>query len=259
MMIIILLVLGSIGGFLSGLLGIGGAIIMIPLMLYIPPALGAGLLTMKTVAGLSMIQVFFSSLSGIYRHRKNNFIHTKLLLVMGSGMLIGSMTGGLVSDWMDNDVITIVFGILALCAAILMMFPPPHRDETTLDLIALRFNPYAAFFLSLITGFLSGIAGAGGGFILIPIMIYLLRVPTKIAIGTSIGVVFLGAMFGAAGKAFTGQIDWLYVLPLVFTSIPFAQLGGITSRKVSAKWLRYMLLVIILITCFQVWKGILGA
>lgn len=255
----LLLVLGAFGGFISGLLGIGGAIIMIPLMLYVPPALAVGLLDAKIVAGLSMVQVLFSSLSGLYRHRKNKFIDTRLLLSMGSGMLTGSIIGSSISGFFESDWITIVFGILAAGAALMMLLPRSDEDDSIPAGQPLRFNPILAVILALLVGVLSGIVGAGGGFILIPIMIYILKVPIKTAIGTSIAVVFLGALFGALGKGLTGQVYWELAIPLIIGSIPFAQIGGMVSKRVSPKLLHSFLLAVILFTCVQVWGNILNA
>ncbi len=230
---------------------------MIPLMLYVPPALAVGLLDAKIVSGLSMIQVLFSSFSGIVRHRKYNFICVKLLIAMGAGMLSGSLIGSTLSKSFESDVITIVFGLLAATAAVMMLKPMPHSQDVDPDEAEIRFNPVLAFGLSLLVGILSSIVGAGGGFILIPIMLYILKIPIKTAIGTSIAVVFLGAISGAIGKGLTGQVRWDYAIPLIIGSIPFAQVGGMVSKRISTKRLHNFLLVVILVTCVQVWANIL--
>jgi uncharacterized membrane protein YfcA len=229
---------------------------MIPLMLYVPPALNVGLLDAKMVAGLSMVQVLFSSLSGMIRHRQNQFLDTRLFATMGAGMLTGSMTGSLVSGYFDNDAITLVFGVLAACAAGMMLLPRSAEPEAAPG-PQLQFNPLLAAAIALFVGILAGIVGAGGGFILIPIMIYVLKIPIKISIGTSIAVVFLGAVFGAAGKGLTGQVQWDLALPLIVGSIPCAQIGGMVSKRLSPRVLHGFLLVVILLTCLQVWTNIL--
>ena len=256
-MYILLLILGAVGGFLSGLLGIGGAIIMIPLMLYIPPALAVGQLDAQVVSGLSMVQVFFSSLSGLFQHWKYNFIDGRLLAAMGAGMLAGSSAGSILSKNFSGMEITIAFGLLAVSAAILMLFPAPIQKAAPDGENHLKFNPYLASFLALLVGTLSGIVGAGGGFILIPIMIYILKIPIKNAIGTSLAVVFVGAVSGTLGKGLTGQIQWEFAIPLILGAIPFARLGSTASKKLPPHVLRYCLLAVILLTCVQVWGNIL--
>jgi len=94
--LITLLLLGLGRGFLSGLLGLGGAIFMIPLLLYVPPLLGVGHLDMKQVAAISMVQVLFAPLSGVIVHHKNRFV-SKSLLYMGVSNAAGNLTGSIFS------------------------------------------------------------------------------------------------------------------------------------------------------------------
>src|SRR4030067_2164916 len=95
--LITLLFLGLGGGFLSGLLGLGGAVFMIPLLLYVPQLLGVGHLDMKQVAAISMVQVLSASLSGVIVHHKNRFVSKSLLLYMGGLNAIGNLAGSVFS------------------------------------------------------------------------------------------------------------------------------------------------------------------
>ncbi|MBI4978470.1 MAG: sulfite exporter TauE/SafE family protein [Spirochaetes bacterium] len=252
---ITLLILGSFGGFLSGMLGIGGAIVMIPLMLTIPPLLGLPTLDMKTVAGLSMIQVIFASISGVLRHRRHNFVDNRLLILLGSTMATGTFIGAFVSKYINNAMLMIIFGILALTAGIMMFLKPP--GETTDQPAEAHINLPLTLIIGLIIGSVSGMVGAGGGFILIPIMIYVLRIPTRITIGTSLGVVMIGAIAGGIGKIATGQVMWLPALALILGAVPFAQLGATVSKKLPTRVLHILLIVIITATCIQIWWKIL--
>jgi len=257
-MFIVLMILGTIGGFLSGLLGLGGAIIMIPLMLVVPKMLGVGVLSMKTVAGLSMIQVVFASLSGVIRHRKNKFVSAKLLLILGLAVAIGSGFGSTISKYMSNHLLLIAFGILAVVAAVMMFIPPKSESEEDVDdPDNIQFNKPLAAFLGFIIGSLAGMVGAGGGFILIPVMIYILNIPIRVTIGTSLGIVFIGAIMGAIGKMVTHQVDWLLALALILSSIPSAQVGSMVSKRTPALVLRYSLIVVIVFTSVQIWYKIL--
>lgn len=92
-----LLVLGFIGAFVSGLLGAGGAIVMIPLLLYVPPLLGVGQLSVKAVAGATMVQVFVAALSGIIAHRRHRAVNAEVAWVGGIAMASGSFAGAVAS------------------------------------------------------------------------------------------------------------------------------------------------------------------
>ena len=121
-MLVTLFILGSIGGFLSGLLGLGGALVMIPLMLTVPPLVGAGELSMKTVAGLSMFQVLFSALSGIIIHKRNKYVHTKSLIFIGIPLGLAALAGAYFSKYLSDFVIMLLFFILIITALITLVF-----------------------------------------------------------------------------------------------------------------------------------------
>jgi len=114
--LITLLFLGLGGGYLSGLLGLGGAIFMIPLLLYVPPLLGVGQLDMKQVAAISMVQVLSASLSGLIVHKKNKFVSTSILLYMGIFNAIGNLAGSVVSKYIKSEFLLAIFATLAVIA-----------------------------------------------------------------------------------------------------------------------------------------------
>ena len=90
---ITLFVLGTAGAFVAGLLGVGGAIVMIPLLLYVPPLLGVGALDMRSVTGVTIVQVFVAALSGMIAHRRGRAVHLRLAWIGGTAMAIGMLTG----------------------------------------------------------------------------------------------------------------------------------------------------------------------
>ncbi len=89
-------------------------------------------------------------------------------------------------------------------------------------------------------------------------MIYLLNIPTRIVIGSTLGIVFQGAIAGTIGKMATGQILWPAALALVVGTVPGAQLGGGMSKKVNTKYLRIAIAVIFAITGLKMWHQVLG-
>jgi len=255
--LVTLVALGLGGGFLSGLLGLGGAIFMIPLLLYVPPLLGVGLLDMKEVAAVSMVQVLSASLSGLIVHKKNKFVSNSLLLSMGLANAIGNLAGSLVSKQVNSAFLLAIFASMAIIAAITMFVPRPEQGEE-IKPEELTYNRPLAVVVSLAIGSFGGMVGAPGAFIYIPVMIYLLNIPTRIVIGSTLGIVLLGAVTGTIGKALTGQIIWPYALALVVGTIPGAQLGGRVSKKTSTKHLRLAIAVIIAVTGLRMWYQIIS-
>ena len=118
LLVIILLGLGFIGSFFSGLLGIGGAIIKYPMLLYIPPLLGATAFSAHQVSGMIALEVFFSSLIGVWAYRKGGYLNKTLILYMGSAILLGSLIGSYGSSILDERGVNLVYGILAILAAV---------------------------------------------------------------------------------------------------------------------------------------------
>src|SRR2546421_11652083 len=92
-----LLALGFLGAIVAGLVGVGGAIVMIPLLLYGPPLLGVGALDMRAVAGITMVQVFVASVSGMIAHGRHRAVNRRLAIVGGAAMAAGSLAGAVAS------------------------------------------------------------------------------------------------------------------------------------------------------------------
>ncbi|MBW2370552.1 MAG: sulfite exporter TauE/SafE family protein, partial [Deltaproteobacteria bacterium] len=83
------------------------------------------------------------------------------------------------------------------------------------------------------------------------------KIPTRIAIGSNLAIVFLSSLAAFIGKATTGQIDWILAIPIVLTVLPAASVGGHVSRKVPVQWLRKLLAVLIGLTAIRMWGSFL--
>ena len=243
--------LGVICGFFSGLLGIGGGIIMAPLLLYVPPLLGFEPLSMHTVAGLTIVQGLVACISGVIVHKRFNSVSVRLAGWMGATIFIAALLGGAWSGYASNHLLLLVFGALAFLAAILML-KPSTKEKKTPDVTELSFSLWRAVSTAGSVGVLGGMVGQGGSFILIPLMTSFVHIPTRIAIGSNLAIVLLSSAAGFLGKAFTGQIEWLLAVPIVLTVIPSTQLGGILSHRVPVVKLRKILGVLIAVAAVRI-------
>jgi uncharacterized protein len=241
--------LGFVGGFLSGLLGIGGGIVLVPLLLYVPPALGFPSLDMRDVAGITIVQVFAAALLGYLIHRRRLATSPQIVRWMAPGMAAGAAVGGVASGYVTLTVLEAAFVLLALVAAPLLFVPPP-ADEIG-EGLARDFSRPIALGAALGIGVLSGLVGVGGAFLVIPVMIYFLGVPTRVAIGTSLGVLLLSSLFGAVAKLATGQIVLPWAAALCVGALPGAWSGAAASRRVSARGLRLSLAVLVALTAIR--------
>lgn len=254
LLIVILLVLGFIGSFFSGMLGIGGAIVKYPMLLYIPPLLGAAAFTAHQVSGMIALEVFFSSLIGVWSYRKGGYLNKTLILYMGSAIIIGSFIGSYGSNIMQESSVNLVYGILAVLAAILMFIPRKNVPENNGELYINR--PLAAV-LAFIVGLGSGIVGAGGGFLLVPIMLSILKVPTRITIATSLAITFISSIGGSIGKITTGQIEYGPAIILILISFIATPLGVKVGKSMNTKMLRGLLAILITVTALKIWMDII--
>jgi uncharacterized membrane protein YfcA len=243
------LLLGLGVSFVSGLLGIGGGIVLAPALLYLPPLLGVGDLDMRAVAGLTMTQAFFACLSGAWRHRKYHFVCWPLVRCMGLTILVASFAGAVASRAVRNEVLMGIFALLALTAAFLMVLPQEERSSAESD--ALSFSRPKAVSIALSIGFLGGLVGQGGSFILIPLMLWLLRLPLRIVLGSNLAIVALASFSGFLGKLLTHQIPLALAAALVLGAVPGAQLGGMLSRRTPTPVLRGALALIILLAAIK--------
>ena len=253
--IIVIFALGFVGSFLSGMLGVGGSIIKYPLLLYIPPLFGIVAFTAHEVSGISAVQVLFASIAGVWAYRKGGFLNKELIIYMGGSILIGSLIGSYSSSLLSEEAVNIVYGILALIAAIMMFVPKKQVDDKPMNQVT--FNKPLAAILSLIVGIGSGIVGAAGGFLLVPIMLTVLHIPTRMTIATSLAVTFISSIGSSVGKLITGQVDYFPAMIMIIASIIAAPLGAKFGKTMNTRILQVILALMIAGTAIKIWVDIL--
>ncbi|TDM02273.1 sulfite exporter TauE/SafE family protein [Macrococcus carouselicus] len=238
-LIILLLVIGAVGAFVSGLVGIGGAIIIFPMLLFIPPLFGIETITPHLASGLTAAQVFFSTLSGSISQHHNPAVNRRLIIPMGSGILVGSLAGAYSASLFDASIINIVYTGLAILAVMLMFVKvrPEHTKE--------HFNPVLLFITAVMIGVLSGIVGAGGAFIIVPVLLALFKAPFRSVVASSIFIAFISSIGTFIMKSVTGDVDFMLMIPLVVTSLIMAPIGTKVSKATNQSVLRYILAALI--------------
>jgi len=249
--LITIFLIGFVGSFVSGMVGIGGSIIKYPMLLYIPPLLGLAAFTAHEVSGISAIQVFFATISGVWAYRKSGYLNKTLIVYMGSAILVGSFIGGYGSNLISEGSINLVYGILATIAAVMMFIPKKGLDDIPADQIV--FNKWLAATLAFIVGIAAGIVGAAGAFILVPIMLVVLKIPTRMTIATSLAITFISSIGSTVGKVVTDQVLYGPAAVMIVASILAAPLGAKAGQKMNTKVLQGILAVLILGTAVKIW------
>ena len=260
---VLLAAVGLVGGFLAGWLGLGGGIILAPMLLYVPSAVGLTPLDMKEVARLTIIQSLFSTAAASLAHRRARQVHGQLVMWMGAIIAVASLGGAFVSELqlVSSELLLGLFASMALVASVLMFrYPPDEQDEANGRAPnEVSFSRTRAAAAALGVGFLGGMVGQSGAFLTIPLLIHALRLPTRLAIGSSLGITFCAALAGSFGKFFGGgPIVWPQVAVLIAGSLVGSQLGAKLSHRVPATSLRYVLAVLIGASAIGMWYQILN-
>lgn len=254
--IITIFLIGFIGSYISGMLGIGGSIIKYPMLLYIPPLFGFAAFSAHEVSGISAVQVFFASIAGVWAYRKGGFLNKSLIIYMGSAILVGSFVGSFGSKFLSEAGVNIIYGILALIAAVMMFIPKKQIDDKPMHEVT--FNKLVAAILAFIVGIGSGVVGAAGGFLLVPIMLVILGIPTRMTIASSLAITFISSIGGTIGKLMTGQVNYYPAVIMIVASLIAASLGARAGKKLNTKVLQAILAVLILATAIKIWIDILS-
>jgi uncharacterized membrane protein YfcA len=252
----LLFVLGIVGAFVSGLIGVGGAIVMIPLLLYVPPLLDLGRLDVKAVAAITMVQVLVAAVSGVIAHGRQHAVNVRLGAIGGVAMAASSLAGAVASHWMREFWLLIVFALMVTAAFVLMFFPMPE-PHVMAPAEEREYSRPLTILVSGVVGLGAGIVGAGGAFLLVPLLLVVVGVPIRVTIGTSLAMTAFAATTGVLGKLITGQVPFGPALLVALGAVPGAQLGALASRRLARAALKGILFGVIVLTGVRVWWHVL--
>jgi len=253
---LLLLVLGLIGGTLSGLLGIGGGLVIVPLLLYTPVWLGFDPIDIRTATAVAVVQVTAATLSGTVAHRRRGSVYVRLAVKMSGASAVGALFGGIFSASVPSSLLLLATAILATVAALLMFLPA--RYESLDPGAAPPFNSAVVGVAGLVIGLIIGMNGSGA-FLMMPTLIYLVGLPTQIAIGTVLAVGFPTSLAAAVGKIATGQVPLAVAGIVVVGALVGAQAGSWIGARTSPRTLRWLYGSLVSLIAAGLWYDILNA
>ena len=212
-----LLALGCISGFLAGLLGIGGSMLMVPVMTWVMTRQGVPAAHVVHAAiGTSLATISISSLSSVRAHHKRGAVRWPVVLALTPGILLGAYLGAMLASHLNSKLLGLVFAFFLTFSAFQMLAnvkPKPARQ--------LPDRP-GMLGAGGVIGVISGLLGAGGGFISVPFMTWC-NVPIHNAVATSAALGFPIALAGTAGYIINGwQTPGMPVYSLGFIYLPAA-------------------------------------
>ncbi|HEX2839768.1 sulfite exporter TauE/SafE family protein [Hyphomicrobium sp.] len=274
--VLLLLGMGGAVGFLSGLFGVGGGFLLTPLLIFsgIPSAVAVG---------TGAAQIVASSVSGAVAQYRRNNVDIKMGVVLLAGGVVGSVIGvkmvrilrlaGQFDLFVALAYVTFlgVIGVLMLIESINAIQrarsgnPRAFRQSGQHSWIhklpfKMRFHRSKLYISAIppmmigaFVGFLGAIMGAGGGFIMVPAMIYLLRVPTNVVVGTSLfQIVFVSAVTTVMQSSENFSVDIVLALLLIVSGVIGAQFGAAAGARLKGEQLRLLLAALVLLVCGRI-------
>ncbi len=269
----LLLAIGGGVGFLSGLFGVGGGFLLTPLLIFIgiPPAIAVG---------SEANQLAAASLSGVIAHWRGGRVDLRMGIMLLVGGLIGSTLGVSLFAWLMASgqidlVIKLLYVVLLGLIGLMMMVESiranlkSRRNEPSPEVPAdtntwrqqlpwqmhfptseVTISAFLPIGLGILVGILAAVMGIGGGFIMVPAMIYVLGMPTAIVVGTSLFQILFVASNVTLQQAIRVQtVDVVLALLLMLGSVIGVQIGARAGAKLRGEELRFLLAFIVLIVC----------
>ena len=251
------LVLGALVGFLAGLLGIGGGLIIVPALVYLLAQLGISIeVIMPMALATSLATIVVTSASAAFAHHKNENIPWQLTKPLMVVVAIGALIGAFIADLLSAKALTTFFASTVILLATYMLFS--IRSTSTRSMPSNKILQ----FIGLITGTIASLMGIAGGAILVPVLSYFgLALRNSIGVATACGAMV--ALFGSAGYIITGMqqtglpqwsLGYIYLpalLGLVLTSSFFAPMGVKLATKLPVTTLKKIFATFLIIVAIK--------
>lgn len=244
-------------GLILGLIGGGGSILTVPILVYILH------INTITATAYSLFVVGSSALVGTYKNMQEKLVNYYYALIFGIPAIIGvAATRRYIVPNLPNfilgttkeKVIMLFFAFIMLLAGISMLYkrskPIISTNKTKIDYILILVE-------GIVVGVITGLVGAGGGFLIIPALIFLAKLPMKEAVGTSLFIISLKSLLGFfLGDVATMEINWLFLIPFTLISIMGILIGVSLSKHISAQKLKKGFGVFLLVmTIYIIYKN----
>ncbi len=251
--VIILLITGAAVGLVSGIIGVGGCFIMVPVQYWLLTSMGIEpTIAIRVAFGSNLAVVLPTAISATYIHNKRSAVVWDKVWVLGGWGLIGAIIGAKLASILPAVLLKKAFGLAVLFGAMRMLF---GKLPTVKDVHPKK---YLYIIWGILLGLASGIIGIGGGVLMIPILTIFLGFDIRSAIGSSTAVMIFTSLGGILSYIYNGiGVDGLppyslgYVNLLQFvllsgTSIPMAKVGAQLSHRIPKNFLKYLFVAVMI-------------
>jgi len=223
---------GFVSGVLSGMFGIGGAVISTPAI----RALGA---TALQAIGSTLPSILPSSISGSVRYERERLINLRVAVWVSAFGVPASVAGSRLSDTVPGNGHVLMLATAALVAYTGYRTAYPTERALERGLLGIHDEPWRLATIGVAAGALSGLLGIGGGILMVPLFAAWVGLPLKQTIATSLACVGVFAIPGTLTHWYLGHIDWTFAIALAIGVIPGAQVGAHITITSAERTLRY--------------------
>lgn len=248
-LIILAFLTGIAAGYLSGLLGIGAGILLVPASMFFLN------IDFREAKALSLFVIMFTAPIGMMRHRSHGNLHYRTGLVLGIPGACGSLIGVYLARQLDTTYLTILFAAIQFYTAYRMICGTDRFGRSLSKEGAYERNLGYLPMVGFTGGLAAGLLGIGGGVIMVPAMVVLLY-PIHSAVANSLMVVFINATSATAAQSLVGGISLRFGIPMVLGAVLSVQKGADMSVSIDREKLRkYFGYFMILVGCYMLYKS----
>ncbi len=226
-MLWLVLVLALAVGLSLGLLGGGGSILAVPLLVYV-----AGLDAKEAIA-TSLLVVGTTSLAALVPHARAGRVRWRTGLLFGAAAMAGAYAGGRLAAFVPGPVLLLLFAAMMLATAVAMI-----RGRRAVSATEHGLRVGVVLLEGAVVGLVTGMVGAGGGFLVVPALVLLGGLPMSAAVGTSLLVIALKSFAGLAGYLASVDVDWPLALAVTGAAVVGSLVGGSLTGRIPADTLR---------------------
>ena len=258
------LLLGVFVGFFAGLFGIGGGLVMVPVLLWLFEAQHFPVATLMHLAlGTSMATIVFTSLASMHKHHQHGAVNWSVVRRITPGILLGTVLGAGIADAVSARGLSLFFAFFVYFSAAQMLLDlRPHASRQLPGMVGMSL-------MGAFTGAISSLVSIGGGTVIVPFLIWC-NVSLRHAIGTSAAIGFPVALGGTLGYIYTGYYQpalpqgsagFVYLPALVWValaSVITAPLGAKAAHRWPLKWLRRGFACLLLLLATKMLFKVLG-
>lgn len=239
----LILITGAFAGFLAGLLGIGGGVILVPLFLWLFPYAGFSAdIVVHTAFGTSLAIILPTAVSSTLGHRSRGNVDWHMVAFLACGGILGSLLGSSAAAVMGGEILKMCFGLMQMVVSLkLLFFKQPYLPPGDSAMARKR----SLFMVGLAGGFFSAFFGIGGGVIAVPLMLIFLHLPIHLAVGNSSALIVVSSLAAVSCYVWYGlhlsepapfsfgYVNLLVAVIIAPLTIVFARVGVRCASKTS--------------------------